>query len=178
MKLAASFVSVLLFCVHILIASAADLNSQGFMAYWEKGNSGQKLGYGEFKTLVAEVEKCMIAFRERFSKISIEQANMSYSAGKTWEISHKVACEQFDDAFKFLENVKKYPNHIIPSYYLYVLLNMFIETSADFANIDSFRHQMGDTHIALNMWTKAFQKAHLNRLAEAKDKGIELYLIK
>ena len=156
------------------LVDASDL-LKAPMTYWEKGNKGERLSYDEFKTLMSELERCMVAFRERFTKINIGAGNFSYDIGKTWEVSYKSTVSQFDIAFECLRIIKKYPNQIAKSILLYVVLKDFNETAADFARIESFEKQLGATHIELSLWTRAFQKAHLNRLAEAKDTGNVLY---
>lgn len=173
-KILSAFVA---FCVLInfSIAFAVENEKRHWMYYWDKGNSGDPISMEEFNILIKQLENRMIKFQEAFSKIKIEDANFSYKNGKDWEIDLNLHKESLDFAFKMLAKVKANPNSMYDSLILFIVLNDILRYAYDLADIEIFDKHLDDTHHQLSFWLRAFQKAHLNMLAFAKDKNVKLY---
>ena len=144
------------------------------MYYWEKGNKGEKISFGEYNYLINKLDENIRALQNDFFKIHIEDANFSYKTGKFWEIELETTKEQLDGTIKYLAFVKKNPNIITPSLAIYANLRDILKTAYEFAEIDVFEKCLNN-HIELFFWCKAFEKAHLFPLAVALDNNEKLY---
>ncbi|MFH2003457.1 MAG: hypothetical protein ABIK27_01730, partial [Bacteroidota bacterium] len=155
----------------VCLSALHGVNAEGkpnYLDYWNKG--GERLSIKEFNILIQELEKSMNAFKEAYNTIDIGDANFSYKRGKEWEMVLNVNKENLENAFQAFEKVKKVPSSMRYSLGFYIILNMVLEIVWDIDDISQFEKCLDRTHINLSFWLRAFQDAHLIRLAYIKDR--------